>query len=386
MSESRTRFQQALRDAAKQEFEHIPNAESEIDHSFSQAFQTRTDRLLSPHHQSHSGIPMALQRAACILLVFALFFGCAMSVEAIRTPILSLLYWDEFLYVSSHGYDGEAVKAENGMRCIVYTGGELHFPYQIKTSRVMEQQSIGLMIFLDGQPQPYKTSASDSYQYVHRFTNRISGTIQEELIFTPVTGQAGDTLQISVMCIVNPEEYLSPDGIQQPFWNWQCGHRMKIQYQATPPEQSQAAASERVNGFSVRQEEAAVLTSGWSQEALENNIGFRLYVNDAYQDTITKVDASQPLRLRLVLWGSDKDSHTVVFFINHEPITAKPENTLMVRNLAGHKTIIEAEIDISDLQGEAIVYAMLSSKENAITTSDDWGDTVSSQYFIFTCE
>ena len=58
----------------------------------------------------------------------------------------------------------------------------------------------------------------------------------------------------------------------------------------------------------------------------------------------------------------------------------------MVRNLACHKTIIEAEIDISDLQGEAIVYAMLSSKENAITTSDDWGDTVSSQYFIFTCE
>lgn len=97
------------------------------------------------------------------------------------------------------------------------------------------------------------------------------------------------------------------------------------------------------------------------------------------------MDASQPFRLQLVLCGSDADSYRAVFFVNHQPATVKPENIVTVRNLAGHKTIVEAEIDISDLQGEAIVYAMLSCKEDAIMTADDWAYTVSSQYFIFTC-
>jgi len=386
MSDNRARFQQAMRDTAKQEFEHIPNAESDIDHAFSKSFQAKADRLFISHTQRRHIVPMVLQRAACIILVFLVFFGCAMSVEAIRTPILSLLCRDEFLYVSSHGYHGETMKDENGKRYIVYSGGELHFPYQINTNRVIAQQTVGLMIFIDGQPQPFKTSASDSYQYVHHFASTISGVIQEELIFTPVTGQEGDTLQISVLSIVNPEEYQSPDGIQQPFWYWHSGHGMKIQYHATPPKQSLTPIAERANGYSVWQEEAAVLTNSWSEEQLENNIEFRLYVNDAYQDTITKVDASQPLRLRLELWGSDADSYRAVFFVNHQPVTVKPENIVTIRNLAGHKTIIEAEIDISDLQGETIVYAMLSGKENAIMTSDDWAYTLSSQYFIFTCE
>lgn len=382
MSDNKTRFQQALREAAEQEFEQMPHGEAEIGHEFSPEFQNRMDQLFFPKKKQ---IYVVLQRAACVFLLLAVVSSLAMSVEAFRTPILNMMNLHEHLYISSHGYRGDVLKDENGRSYIEYTGGELCIPYRIKTNRVPESQTVGLLVFVDGQPQPYKTSENDDYQYMHRLFSGNIG-IEEDLIFTPITGQAGDTLRVSILCLANPDEYHSPDGIQIPLWGWTFAYGIQLRYQATPSNPPQVSVMERANSISIRQEEAPELTNSWSEEELESRIGFRLYVNDAFQGTLRSVDRSKPLRLRLMMWGSDVDSYVATFYVNHQPITVKPENLTTVRNQSGCRTIIETEVDISDLTGNVLVYAMVSSQDGMVTTSSDGGYTVTTRDFIFNCE
>ena len=80
-----------------------------------------------------------------------------------------------------------------------YDGGEMQLPFKYKGGHDTDLAGLGLMLFLDGQPQPYKLAEDGKYEYMHIFTE-LEG--EGTLYFTPVCGKAGDELELCA--VLNP--------------------------------------------------------------------------------------------------------------------------------------------------------------------------------------
>ncbi len=82
-----------------------------------------------------------------------------------------------------------------------YTGGQLCLDYRFKPMGGLTKAEFGILLLLDGQPQPYRLSENGELKYMHTFT----GPSQPELWFTPVTGSAGDTLDLTAFSVLEPD-------------------------------------------------------------------------------------------------------------------------------------------------------------------------------------
>ena len=75
------------------------------------------------------------------------------------------------------------------------------------------ERNVGILLFLDGRPQPYRLEGDTDYQYMHRFTLN-NEMIYPVFYFTPVTGQAGDTLEMATLTVLYPSIF-HPKVIQE---------------------------------------------------------------------------------------------------------------------------------------------------------------------------
>lgn len=383
MWEDKQKLQEAFREAASLEFELIE--ENAATPEFSDDFLSKMDHIMERAGEPHIRRKrISLRWIACIAVIF-LFTGVTVSavcVDAIRTPILQFLGIETAApSINSHGFSGDSLVDEDNRPYIIYNGGEMKIPYKI-TATGMKGKEIGVLMFIDGQIQPYSTASNGTLQYMQIFTAQGYG-VSEELIFTPVTGANGDKLMIYFMCIVDPNAYLESESRD---CEWMTSHCMYLLYEANPPEAEYPETTDRIIGLSTVTLADADLTSGWTEQDLAARTEFQFYVNGKYYDSITSVDADEPLRLRFTSWGTDQNSYGVVFFINHQPLSIDPEDIVFVSNELGEKVVIEVEVDISDLSGNVLVYAMLATRNKRIDTYSSFGFAVPTRNYFFVCE
>ena len=79
-----------------------------------------------------------------------------------------------------------------------YNGGEMRLPFKYMGGHDTDLAGLGLMVFLDGLPQPYKLAEDEKYEYMHIFTD-LSG--EGTLYFTPVCGKTGDELELCAVLL-----------------------------------------------------------------------------------------------------------------------------------------------------------------------------------------
>lgn len=79
-----------------------------------------------------------------------------------------------------------------------YDGGEMRLPFQYSSGRDTDLAGLGMVVFLDGQPQPFKLAEDGKYEYMHIFTE-MEG--EGALYFTPVCGKAGDELELCAVLL-----------------------------------------------------------------------------------------------------------------------------------------------------------------------------------------
>lgn len=382
MEENRNKLKQAFREATAMEFADL-GADS-LQPDFSDEFLADMENLLKNTKKRRNPGIRLLRWAACIVVIFLLTGVTVTAVcgDGIVAPILRFFRLETLDgYINSHGYAGETMTDGNGMPYIIYCGGELRIPYELSASNVGNQE-IGVLIFVDGQLQPYKTAEDDTMQYMHRFVPH-KQKLSENFIFTPITGETGDNLLICFMAIIDPGVYIERGYTR---WYWESSNRLYLRYEVDPPEPQYPKTPDRVKVVRIVTEEDAGLTGGWSEEDLEYRTAFQFYVNDRHVDSIDTVDSSEPLRLRLTLWGTDQNQYGVVFFVNHQPISVEPEDLVYVRNELGEKVTVEAEVDISDLSGNVLVYAMVTGREKMVDTYNDCGFAVPTRSYFFVCE
>ena len=106
--------------------------------------------------------------------------------------------------------------SESGERLpFPYDGGEFRLDYRFSLTGKMD--TVGFLLFLDGQPQPYKVNdATAEYEYCHSFPAEEDQSFS--FLFEPVTGRAGDTLTLTVVSITNPD--FQPDMESTSSYGW----------------------------------------------------------------------------------------------------------------------------------------------------------------------
>ena len=104
----------------------------------------------------------------------------------------------------SHGSRNINLDENERLLPLVYQGEEVYFEYYVNA--IGNAKNVGFLMFIDGIPQPYRIDSIDApNEYMHIF-NLESDNIDLPFtfIFSPVIGNQGDDLSVSIISIYNP--------------------------------------------------------------------------------------------------------------------------------------------------------------------------------------
>lgn len=298
------------------------------------------------------------------LLLSAFLFGCSKEnvtsnegTMNIPENIIEENSSTEIMGRLEHGLENYLIDDNTGESYIIYNGGELKVEYSVCATG-MTEQGVGFMIFINGEPQLYRTDEED-YKYMHNFyfEDNVENTISFYLI--PTTGQKGETLELCIASIYYPD-YL-PDMVNSKGFG--IYHHMLesiylLKYDETPP--MNYDKSEYVSETaSLRIESVSNIDDTTKQE--ESNFVLSLYMDD--QDVTAGnyyiVDEEEYIHICLEISGIELAEYRCTFFINHTPISCSPENTLQIQTKTNQLTVVEADINTSLLSGKDIFYVVL---------------------------
>lgn len=268
---------------------------------------------------------------------------------------------------------------------IQYDGGEMHFPFEFggKGAGLVEY-GMGFVLFLDGIPQPYRTSENEEYRYMHIFKMQDQNTpVSDEFIFAPITGKKGDLLELNIASIEFPECYKTTKGnLRSTDWVTTAGGRFLMN--ADPPAQELPVRKELVKSYSatlvdLSEEEIR----GWTPDDLKNKIEQHFYVNRTQDYGVIKgISTDDKVTLRFELWGCPSAQCAVVMMVDNEPLYVEPEQ-IQLSTKYGQKTIVEVELDMSHFDGRMYAYALLIPRNMRSMPDRDASVTISPNSQIF---
>ena len=261
------------------------------------------------------------------------------------------------------GFGFETQERDDQGSYLTYTGGELVAPLSIDVSGNIGSRGIGVLLFVDGLPQPYTAEGKD-YAYLHTFAFDQPGSRVIDLSFTPVTGEAGDELECYAVPVLAPN-YTYTEGIDLGFVYTSAvpvtGCRIK--FQETPPAEVFPKASPRLSQPEIRKEPLSHLEIGtWTEQDLQENYEFHFYANnapDGGSPRIYQVREDQPVKLRFELFGTPYVHYGIVFFVDNQPVAPQDGAPILVDVENGQKTVVEAQLDMTGFDTESVLYAVL---------------------------
>lgn len=270
------------------------------------------------------------------------------------------------------GESGFSMRVNNDGDTVIYTGGELCVSYFMNLSGDhVSRDGTGILLFLDGRPQPYRTDNDNTYRYMHMFYPEDSVDTHVNLYFTPVVGRNGDSLEAWACTMVFPYVGARWFGVAGGKTTTAFSSLCRIQYEATPLAQELPQVQERLLSWRVDHTELRSndISQGWSGEDLLNKADFVLYTNEVSSKEsfyLFGYKEDEPLELRFELWGTPLVEWGLVVFVDHQPVSVQACNTILLQGKNGMKTVVNMEVDMSDFNTESQIYAVLVPR-NAVT-------------------
>lgn len=269
------------------------------------------------------------------------------------------------------GPDGENWEKDEMGRIYRYEGGQMCLPFMLQASGQAlidcVEKGIGILLFLDGQPQPYRIEENGELAYFHvlhpdyNTQKPITQEVHFDIYFTPVTGQEGDVLELWSTTIQCPNWQTSDP---QTAWKYtfggiQAGTRVKLY---AKPEEEMLKIMERVSCVDISYvDTTSKEVGGWSDQELTRRYDYTWFVDgrrpklgDGY---IYDFQASDSVELRFEIWGTPYVRYGLMFYIDNQPISSRHE--ILFDMQSGKKTIVTVTLDLSDFDGECVVYAAL---------------------------
>ena len=99
--------------------------------------------------------------------------------------------------------------------------------------------------------------------------------------------------------------------------------------------------------------------AGWTAEELQTDSSYEFATNYNWNSGyIFGVSPEENLTIRSEVFGSTAVDWSYILYVNHQPVSVLPENQVMFRTQNGKKTVIETTLDMSDFDGEDIIYGV----------------------------
>lgn len=259
-----------------------------------------------------------------------------------------------------------------GLDYPTYDGGEMTLTLYLDCED-LDVIGVGVIIFIDGIPQPTYSSDSDEYTYLHAFYPE-DGEHNIDFTFTPVSGSAGDEVEAWAMVVEYPDYFYSTT-VSPTFYDTGGASCVttKITYNTDAPAATlnENVSAIEVLNFSVTSADCTEKEiEGWSDEDLLENLQMLFYVNDVAttdlegHNTFVQYEVTNEgtMKLRAEIWGTPYGEYELSFFCDYEPIMIDGENlTTAIQLEVGQKTIVEVELDMSDFDGSCKVFAALTT-------------------------
>ncbi len=255
---------------------------------------------------------------------------------------------------------------------LVYEGEEMHTVFQMVTEGNIGNDGVGLMLLLDGIPQPYRTADQEEYAYLHTFypPTEIGGVISIELIFTPVTGAAGDSLLLEAFQLFEPDYDPASETKGFRITDGSLCTGIQVIFNADPPEMEMPAVTERIAELSLEiQDLVSDDIAGWSAEDLQTKYSFQFSLDAAGgNDIYFGVSEDDPLHFHGEVFAPSAAQWALVLYIDNEPISVQPENIIQFSTPSGQKAVIDISLDMTGYREDAPFYAALILRNEGDST------------------
>ncbi len=242
---------------------------------------------------------------------------------------------------------------------VIYPGEEMTLQMDLEHSGRSGKFGTGLLLFVDGQPQPYKTDEEDYYSYMHTFYHRNSSK-EFTVSFIPVTGKEGDTLELCGTLV--DSAYYDPAKGVGSCMPGKAPVSIRMVYTATPPADTDLCQPNvMLSDVQIyKTDTKATDVVGWSAEDLFKRIGTRFLVDgQTFPATRYEMSKEQPVSLEFNLWGTTTVKYGLVLFIDHQPVVAEDGKPFMLDVESGQTSVFRATLDMTGFEGERTVYAIL---------------------------
>ncbi len=282
---------------------------------------------------------------------------------------------------------GDASNADSFQTC-GYDGGEMQLPFKYEGGSDTDLAGLGLMVFLAGQPQPYKLAEDGKYEYMHIFTE-LEG--EGTLYFTPVCGKTGDKLEVCAVLKPAPDWFPREkrEGGQVKLFDYSDQYYSAtgviLQFNADPaPALDFPAVRDRVEELTVSEES---LTEADQFDIIDTIVGATIMNASSKEIEFYKEKMESSVYLGSVLrWGSDREDaalrfkritegqfafkvketskvslvcgiycalpidYSLVLYFNGEPVSVEPEDVVQFSGGDGEtKMVVSFTLDMTEM-------------------------------------
>lgn len=287
---------------------------------------------------------------------------------------------EENLYFGSitHGIDYEAASSN----IFEYNGEKMEIPYSVTAEGVVSK--VGFLIFVDGILQPYQVDDTNSdYAYLHQLDLEDKTTKDFRFLFEPVTGQAGDELDICVVSVTSQIQGADHELLFGASQSYLFSHfRVRFNSNTVPPDfkfdgYNQLLVNPTVSDEELTLEKITIYTDDnmmddGSDNDLNKEIYEKLYLSgaDVSQNPLQKVGDKTSVEVRHAILGHPGIQYRTTIFLDYVPLAADGQFYFDRDLESGISSLLDAEINLSAMDGNHIL-SVISVPCNASDYPDD---------------
>lgn len=250
-----------------------------------------------------------------------------------------------------------------------YEGGEMKVKVRL---HAQGHEQIGLLLFLNGKPQPYFVENDTLPAYMKIFEQPAKPDCYVDLIFTPIEGKEGDQFELTVLPIADPNFSLADHPAHFEFTTLSRNFRATLDFSADAPEIQIPVIPNRILSL----EETVTELYDYQKDyvnthnlSVEFEFPYTFSVNNGNchyphlhnaVHPLYNTDFSEPVTVTVSLFGDDIGEYCWNLFVNNQPVTNDALSEIHVE--PGTKKTVTVTLDLSDCTEEAVIYGFLAAK------------------------
>ncbi len=257
--------------------------------------------------------------------------------------------------IGSFGY---GVEWENGKELVLDYAPTVSFQYYVENSG--NKTDFGLLIFLNGVRQPYRTGENSENKIMHIFDVKQDERQVQTIEFEPVVGENGDKVSVEIITMFQPN-FINTEKSSYGF-----SHRISSLYpsslsvtQETGLSEPKVCSDYEVTPITeeMRQEfNQMSSTGGYGGNALDSGIFIDTLKNDVFYTPADRLEAESDITpftmndsVTLCMYGGSSCTYRVSMYINHELVAGAFDGADYIDITPSRDSICNKEIDLKAL-------------------------------------